>query len=183
MTNLKNYKRILAIDPSGSYHEGNGTTGWCLLNTENNEIIDHGNIDAENFKCMEAYWDEHIKLIYDLTDEDTIVIIEDYILYATKLDSQINSRMETPKLIGILQHYCWLEHKPYYMQLASEVKSRWTNEILIYKKIIYAKGNKHYTDPYFKRHINRHCIDAIRHAIHYNSFRNKKEGKANVRKR
>lgn len=182
---MTNYKYVLGLDPSGSFHEGNGTTGWCLFDATTNEIIDRGNLDAENYEEMEAYWDAHISLIRDKTilcDKNVIIVIEDYILYAAKLDSQINSRMETPKLIGILQHYCWLADIPYYMQLASEVKNRWTNEILLHKKIIYKNRAKFYIDAACTVLINRHCIDAIRHAVHYNTFRNKKEGNKNVRK-
>ena len=179
---LNLYKYILALDPSGSFHEGNGTTGWCLLDADTSTILDYGNIDAEHFKDMEAYWDEHLKLIFDMRTDDTIVVIEDYILYAEKMDSQINSRMETPKLIGIIQHYCWLNGIPYFMQLASEVKNRWNNEILEHKQIIYTRNNRRYVDANCKKPINRHCIDSIRHAIHYNTFRNKKDGKHNVRK-
>ena len=90
--------------------------------------------------------------------------------------------METPKLIGIIQHYCWLMKIPYYMQLASEVKNRWTNDILMHKGVIYTRNSRHYIDANCKQYINRHCIDAIRHAMHYDTFRNKKEGISNVRK-
>ena len=48
--------KILAIDPSGNFTEGKGTTGWSLLD-ENMKILACGQILANNYKCKEAYWD------------------------------------------------------------------------------------------------------------------------------
>ena len=33
--------------------------------------------------------------------------MEDYMLYPNKAKSQVNSRMETPKLIGVIQLNCY----------------------------------------------------------------------------
>ena len=61
--------------------------------------------------------------------------------------------METSKLIGILQLYAYTEKIPTCMQPASEVKTRWTNNILHYKKYIhiYKKG---YVIPNSKEKID-----------------------------
>lgn len=171
------YEFILAIDPSGSYTEGKGTTGWCVLNVSDNIISVSGNIDANKYSCAEAYWGQHLNLVGEFKKrykDRFIVVIEDYFLYANKAVEQINSRMETPKVIGVLQYYCWQHHIPYVMQSAAQVKSRWTDEILDYKGYIRKRGNKCYI-PGTKQAIDRHCKDAIRHAIHYATFKNKKE--------
>ena len=41
--------KILSIDPSGSYNYGQGTTGWCLINSENHELLKYGNIKAKDY--------------------------------------------------------------------------------------------------------------------------------------
>lgn len=171
------YKIILALDPSGSFYEGKGTTGWCVLDALRMKFITCGSIFAKHYVSAEEYWDEILKLIREVSDNypgQVIVVCEDYLLYATKLKDQINSRMETPKLIGVIQHYCYIKHIPYYMQTAAEVKKRWTDEILMFKKYIkpYRKGYRPttgITDTY-----TYHSLDAIRHAVHYATFKNKR---------
>ena len=129
---------------------------------------------------MEDYWHEHIRLIEkykELYGTKMIVVIEDYLLYANKAQEQTNSRMETPKLIGILQHFCWLCDLDYYMQTASEVKTRWTNDILAHSGYIVVKNRGHAMPNKPDVLINRHCLDSIRHAVHYKTFKNKEKRK------
>ena len=33
------YKYVLAFDPSGSFYEGKGTTGWCIMDTKTKEVL------------------------------------------------------------------------------------------------------------------------------------------------
>ena len=167
------YRYILALDPSGNFNEGKGTTGWCLFNAVNNTISKIGSISASDYKCMEAYWNQHLILIKDYIkkyNNELIIVFEDYILYESKMKSQIHSRMETPKIIGIMQWYCYTHNIPYAMQMASEVKNRWSDKILLHKKYIIEKGNKFYLPNNMP--LNKHNKDAVRHAIHYNVFRN-----------
>ena len=115
------YKYIIGIDPSGAYYEGKGTTGYCVYMAADKKFIDLGKIQASGHNCAEAYWHAHINFLNSTIfsargkrknkDKHTIVVIEDYFLYANKAESQINSRMETSKLIGVLQHWCWA-HNP-----------------------------------------------------------------------
>lgn len=172
-----NYKFILGLDPSGNFYEGKGTTGWCIFNTLDNRVIKAGSILAKEFMTQEDYWVAHMDLITDTNKKykkKLIIVMEDYMLYANKAKDQINSRMETPKLIGILQLHCYSNNIPYAMQTASEVKKRWTNIILHYKGYIkeYKRG---YVIPGTKEKIDRHCLDSIRHAVHYAIFKNKEE--------
>lgn len=172
---MKNYKLILALDPSGNFTEGKGTTGWNLYDAELNYVKVAGFISAEKYDTPEAYWDAHIDIINYAREiakiyyNSLIVVIEDYVLYSHKAECQINSKMETPKVIGIVQHTCWKHHIPYKMQLAAEVKSRWTNEILIHKGYMSKHGNRYIVNDTI---INKHVIDSIRHAVHYNTFKN-----------
>ena len=163
---------LLSLDPSGSFTEGKGTTGYCFYDAAEKKIILCDELTAYAYATKEEYWNAHILLIEQLSEQypEFTIVMEDYLLYANKAEEQINSRLETPKLIGILQHYCWLRRIPVHMQTASEVKSRWNNEILLHKGIIVAKG-KGFALPDTDQVISRHCIDAIRHATHHATFK------------
>ena len=167
------FDRILALDPSGSFYEGKGTTGWCLFDANLRTCLKTGSVFAKNYISMEAYWDAILQLIEQLIDNTTLLVCEDYLLYATKTTEQINSRMETPKLIGVIQHACWKAGVPYYMQTAGEVKNRWTNEILAHKGYIIRYGRGWRPAAGDCATYTHHSLDAIRHAVHYTTFRNK----------
>ena len=55
---------IVALDPSGNYSEGNGTTGVCELEGKLATVSD---IHAGAYECAEEYWKAHI---------DTIIFLE-----------------------------------------------------------------------------------------------------------
>jgi len=170
----KDYGIILSIDPSGAFHEGKGTTGWCLMDAEQDKVIKAGCLFARNYDKKEDYWEAHVQLFLRLIGDykrKVIVVIEDYILYASTAEAQINSRFETTKLIGILQYSLWRKKIPYIMQRAVDVKNRWTNEILMYKHYI-TKDRNHFKAANVG--INKHQLDAIRHAVHFNTFKNEK---------
>lgn len=169
-----NYDYILAIDPSGSFYEGKGTTGWCIFNAKDNVVSITGIIKASKFDAMASYWDAHINLINRFYEKykSMVVVIEDYILYADRASSQINSHMETSKLIGLLQHHCWSRNIPYHMQLAAEVKKRWADSILHHKQYIKQHGRVFCLPDKPNQRLYPHNKDAIRHAVHYATFRN-----------
>lgn len=171
------YKYILAVDPSGSYNEGKGTTGWCLLGAQTKNIIKFGSINAKDYPTQQHYWDAHLSLINELPEQcagSVKVVLEDYLLYANKAVQQTNSRMETSQLLGILKHHVQSKDLPCLIQTASEVKSRWADRILLHKGIIKQKGNI-YIHPITKEILNRHVRDAVRHAVHVAMFKNKGE--------
>ena len=176
------YRYILALDPSGSFNEGKGTTGWCIFDTETNTFITVGSIYAKHYSTMEQYWKSVLHLLdWAFEYKNTIVVCEDYLLYATKLQDQINSRMETPKLIGCIQLYCYEHQIKYHMQTASEVKKRWANNILLHKGYIKVNKPNHYVPTSGAlQQYSHHSLDAIRHAIHYATFKNKKRTKGKV---
>ncbi len=168
------FQYILAMDPSGNFMEGRGTTGWVLIDKDEN-ILDTGVIKAANFNRPEEYWNAHKNLIEYYNNKyeaSMIVVLEDYILYGNRSRSQTNSKMETCRLLGMLQWYCWKMRQPYALQRATEVKSRWADDILEYDGIIRKQGrfwvhtaSGIYLNPDHKR-------DAFRHAIHYANCRN-----------
>lgn len=175
---MTNYNSILALDPSGNFHEGKGTTGWCIFDCAAMRVVKWGYIEASKFKSMEAYWDAHIALITKYITKhqnkpgSAGIVIEDYLLYGTKAQDQVNSRMETPKVIGLMQYWCYKNKQEYHMQPASMVKTRWSNDILSHKDYI-RKVEKGFRIPGLPGILNRHCIDSIRHAVHYATFSNK----------
>ncbi len=171
---MKQYSNILAIDPSGNFEEGKGTTGLCLFGADENAILKLRDLSAVNFKIKEDYWSEHLRVI-ELAKRDfpnLIIVMEDFTLDPKRAMQQSHSKMETSKLIGIIQLHCSTHNIPYTMQRASEVKSRWANNILEYKGYI-VRGKSAYKLPKTNQIMSRHCRDAIRHAVHYNTFKNK----------
>jgi hypothetical protein len=173
---LTNFTHILALDPSGNFNEGKGTTGYCLFDCVKHEIIDVSYYSAKSFRSIESYWDGIISFVAKQKryyGNKFGIVIEDYLLYGSKVESQINSRLETPKFIGALQYYCYKHGIHYTLQPAGEVKSRWADSVLHHKKFIEKRGKLYYI-PKTSTTINEHCRDAIRHAVHYATFKNKK---------
>lgn len=175
---MKTFSHILAIDPSGNFEEGKGTTGMCLFDANKNKILALKNITASDFVSKEEYWQEHIntinRIIMNPKYKQTIIVIEDFMLDPKRALQQSHSRMETPKLIGIIQLHCSTHNIPYVMQRPTDVKTRWADYILEYKKYI-VKYRNTYVLPNTNKSISRHCKDAIRHAVHYNTFKNKEK--------
>lgn len=160
--------KILAIDPSGNFTEGKGTTGWSLLD-ENLKIITCGQKLAIEYTKKEEYWKDILALITELKPD--ILVVEDFLLYASKSNSQINSRFETPKLIGIIELYAYNRDIPIYLQRAVDVKNRWTDEILVNKNIISKVNNRYYASGVM---ISEHIRDSIRHGVHFIKYKLKK---------
>ena len=169
----KKYKYTLGIDPSGAFKEGQGTTGWCVLDNKTNQLLEVGTIAAKNYKTYHEYWEAHINLIKKLQKKynKLAVSIEDYILYKNHAMAQVNSQLETVQLLGIIKQFCWSYALDYYIRPAVAVKKRWSDEILIYKGIL-KLVNRHYVVPGTTQNICEHERDAIRHAVHFNTFEN-----------
>ena len=100
--------------------------------------------------------------------------MEDYLLYANKASEQINSRFETVQLIGVIRYYCMGAGISLHIQTASQVKTRWANEILEHKGVI-IKCGRTYRVVHTNQTLNKHEIDSIRHAMHFTTFYNKEK--------
>lgn len=170
---MNNSRYVLALDPSGAYKEGLGTTGWCLFDQQSNKIMKFGFIYAGNFECQFHYWDAHIKLIDSLAGYHPDVVIEDYLLYGDRADAQINSRLETPQLLGIIKYETWKRGLFIYIQTAMQVKTRWSDDILVHKGYIKQKGNKYFIGDTM---LSTHIKDSVRHALHYSTYNSKYKG-------
>lgn len=169
------YKYIIGIDPSGAYKEGMGTTGWCIWDTRYDKIIAIGSIHASEYNSPHQYWQAHIDMLRVLQEdfEDICVSIEDYVLYQTKATSQVNSTMETCQLLGIIKHWCYMNDMTYYIRTASQVKTRWSDSILLAKHYISQQGKHTYAACRPGKPLCDHERDAMRHAIHCAYFENK----------
>ena len=144
------YENILAIDPSGNFEEGKGTTGTCIFDCKGNKILTTKDISARDFNSKEAYWQAHIDYIQEILKEfpNTIVVIEDFTLDPRRAMQQSHSKMETPKLIGILQLHCQQHNTAYKMQRPVEVKNRWADHILEFKGYIEKRNRMYYLPSY-----------------------------------
>lgn len=177
---------MLGIDPSGSYKEGKGTTGWCLLDRDLNSIIKCGELRAESYSSQEAYWIAHLILIEQMfvkyREAGFVVSMEDYILYTNSIKSQINSAMETCQLIGAIKMACYVRSITLYMRTAVHVKRRWADSILVHNGYIY-KSQQHYYTACHSPVLSDHVRDSIRHAVHCAIFELKEEEHANDRRK
>lgn len=167
-----NLKVILAIDPSGSFKEGKGTTGFAIMKKDSKgriKILDHFIVQAAHYNRRSAYWEAVLYEIKCFMQKyrNGGLVIENFRLYATHAKAQVNHEMETCRLLGIIEMYC-IEHEvPYYFQMANQVKARWSDEVLVHKNILTKYKNAFYVDDYL---VNEHARDAIRHGVHYLTF-------------
>lgn len=166
------YKKILALDPSGNFVEGKGTTGYVILNHKY-RILDYGELKAS--ECDEAgqYWLQHKQLMDLWVKKGAGVVIEDYLLYAHKAEEQINSRFETSQLLGVLKQHAYESGCTLHFQKAQQVKRRWGDHILKYKGYIFQDGHKAFRFTHDGEFASRHVRDALRHALHFAHFKNK----------
>jgi len=163
---------IVALDPSGNFTEGNGTTGICELEGKESIVRD---IHAGHYKSAEAYWEAHIEYLDDFLaytqryQESMEVVMEGYRLYGHKSDTQVNSTLETPQLIGVIRYWCYVNNVPLKIQFAVEVKNRWSDSVLEKKGII-EKVNGRRKLISSGQWLNNHKTDALRHALHYQRY-------------
>ena len=159
---------IVALDPSGNFTEGNGTTGLCMLRDKMAHVND---IHAGNFGRAEQYWQAHVALLDSVKKEEPNmeVVMEGYRLYGHKSDTQVNSTLETPQLIGVIRYWCYVNNVPLKIQFAVEVKNRWSDSVLEKKGII-EKVNGRRKLISSGQWLNNHKTDALRHALHYQRY-------------
>ena len=165
-------KYVIGVDPSGNFHEGKGTTGFAVYDIYKDEICDVGYISAKYYKRQVEYWNavlhEIEKLMYKYNTK--IVSVEDYLLYGSKAKSQINSKLETPQLIGAVK--VMFQSCDLYFRSAYTARTRWTDKILIDKGYLqYSKSIGYYIIRDGKAiQVIEHSRDAVRHAIHCGKF-------------
>lgn len=172
---MKKYRVVLALDPSGNFAEGKGTTGMCIIDNNTNKIM-CTQLTAKDYDDWFKYYQAHIIMIQGAIKkygfDNVVLVLEDYLLYADKAQSQTNSRFETPKLIGVIEYMCHEFGVPVVRQAAAQVKTRWANHVLEHEGIIQKASRGYKVNG---KAVSRHQLDAVRHAVHYNTFKNSKE--------
>lgn len=159
---------IVAIDPSGNHDsekEGMGTTGIAIY--EDGTLSLH-EVKASDYPSTMEYWEAVLEKVFEkpaLTDH---IVIEGYKLYnheGMNAQTQSNSTLMTSQLIGVFRVFAYAEEIPLHIQYASDVKQRWSDEVLQAKGILEA-GNK------FKgQQTNTHKRDALRHLCHFKKYK------------
>lgn len=132
-------ERLLAIDPGK-------TTGWALF--VNGELCDCGEIRNSSVKELEVLFNKV---------KPTVVVCEDYKVYAWKAAAHTWSDLPVSKLIGTIETLCYLRNAQFTTQMAITGKMFCTNKRLE-EWNIHVKGG--------------HAEDAIRHGCYYLLFSN-----------
>lgn len=178
------YNMILAIDPSGNFEEGKGTTGYIVLDPSKG-IREQGTLRAKDYDTNIEYWAAHSTLIYEvlMSYKNCVVVIEDFILYPHKAKAQSYSKLETCRLLGAIQVFCFSKGIPLEFQRAVDVKTKWSDEKLIKKKLLRNKNKRNYIKCCGAwTSVPVHVRDAYRHALHYNTFKSKDKSKPVIKK-
>jgi hypothetical protein len=159
--------KILALDPSGNFHEGKGITGWALFN--DGQLEDFGDIRSESCATQMIYWNQIINKIRSVyqKDMDMQLVCESYKLQASKAMAQSWSTLETPQLIGVIRYYCGDFGIPIHFQDPS-CKIRFSDEILVKQGILEKRNKLYYCQD---KKTNDHMRDAIRHGLYYTKYK------------
>ena len=164
--------KLISLDPSGNWgKEGMGTTGICVM--EDGVPKELTRISAKDFSSEVEYWAAHQDYIRKEWPDH--ICFEGYKLYnhrGMSAKTQANSELQTSQLIGILKLTCHRMEIPYTVAFASDVKTRWSEDVLVRLGILEQKGNKYYFNG--KSTVTHHR-DALKHALHY--WRYKHESK------
>lgn len=134
-------KRLLCLDPGH-------TTGWAVFEDGKLTACGQALTEKEGWGCIS-------QLFRDI--QPTMVIYENYRVYAHKLERHSNSEVYTLRLVGVIEFLADDVYKiPYYNQMAHQAKGFMTDEKL---KIwnLYQIGKKH-------------ARDAIRHGAYFLLF-------------
>jgi hypothetical protein len=133
-------KRLLCLDPGE-------TTGWA--------VFEEGKLTAAGQARTIESWDVINDLFNDVNP--TMVLYENYRVYAHKLERHSNSEVYTLRLVGVIEFICEVILKvPQYNQMAQQAKG-FTNDDKLKAWGFYKKGQ-------------RHSRDAIRHGCYFLLF-------------
>lgn len=159
---------ILAIDVSGNWHEGKGTSGVCDMN-DNVTILSE--IKAAEYDSPELHWNAHTGLIdtrYSIFGDELQIVIEGFRLYESKAKNQIQSQFETPQLIGVIRHHCFVKGIPLKIQYAVEVKQRWDETVMLNLGILTFESGRYLFNG---EATSTHKRDALKHALHFKRYK------------
>jgi hypothetical protein len=141
-----------------------GTTGACIM--EDGVITKLTEVQARAYNSEVVYWAKHRNMIeYYYPD---YVVVEGFKLYGHKALDQTNSELPTSQLIGIIKMVCYDLKIPLTIQFASEVKTRWSEDVLVAKGILELKNGLYLWNG---QRTNAHKRDALRHALHFSRYK------------
>lgn len=121
--------RLLAIDPGE-------TIGWSVF--ENGELTKEGQIRSKDSPAEEV-----LKLFR--TTQPTQVVCEDYKIYAEKANVHIGKTLFTPRMIGMIELYCYMNGIPIDYQMAHQAKC-WVTDDKLKSWGFYIAAHKHSRD-------------------------------------
>lgn len=173
---------ILAVDPSGSYKYGSGTTGWCAV-TSSGMILLTGNIKAKDYKTKAEYIKAHDELFNEINPD--ILVIENFILYQGTASTLYNQELETSELIGYMCGKAEDRKIKVVRQNAQLIKTAlYKPNILLnvvnqnFNQLVLKKTKIDRQQWIFEnKRISNHMVDSIRHAFYYITRENQKENK------
>lgn len=158
---------IIAIDPSGNFDEGKGTTGLAVLWFEDGKLrVKLDEVKASKFHCKEEYWDMVISDIrlYKKTTRASTLVVENYRLQMNKAMQQSWSELETPQLIGVIRYMNHMYLGMHWEEQSPSIKSRFADDVLVNMGILKKRGNRYYFQG---GTTNDHMRDALRHGLYY----------------
>lgn len=160
--------RLLAIDPSGEWDlNSQGVTGLCFYETP--ESFSTGRVYADNAQSKMEYWEHVLRQIPKMHPD--AVICEDFILYNSKQSALGWDSLNTARLVGCIEHTCYVQNIPLILQRAVDVKERWVNTILEHKNLIMPyKNTKSWQLCSTNQVLTDHELDALRHLMHALTF-------------
>jgi hypothetical protein len=143
---------------------------------EDGEVKELTDIKASDYRSETMYWLAHEMLIEK--EKPDHVCFEGYKLYHHKgmaAKTQANSELQTPQLIGVLKMYCYRNNIPYTVAFAADVKTRWSEDVLVRLGILEheVKGGKNYYYFNGKLAISHHR-DSLKHALHWDRYKKEK---------
>lgn len=144
-TNGKRPGKILCIDPGG-------TTGIAFF--ENNKLDSVAQIPGYIHGTTTIDWESIEQLLESY--QPNVIVCEEYLVYAHKLEEHTFSKIPTLRIIGFIQYWAWKHNVPLYFQTAQMAKGFCTDAKLK-QWGFWQKGM-------------RHSRDAIRHGCYFLCF-------------
>ena len=171
MVKLSKKQVVVAVDPSGNFEEGKGTTGIALF--VDGDLKETSIIEASKYECAEEYWQAHIHKIDSMIarniamlqvfGSDLYMVCESYKLQRNKAIQQSGSWLETPQLIGYLRVRYHNRGTPLTFQDPT-IKTRFNDSVLENMEVIEKKSRSYFRNG---EPITMHERDAIRHGMYF----------------
>lgn len=152
--------KVMSIDPSGNFTEGQGKTG--IVKYETGKPLEFLTISAKDHKHRVDYWTAvATEMLHYAPD---MVVLEDYRLYNTPNSpaaAQSFSQLETARLVGILEYVAVQNKITVTFQMANQTRP-FSDEIMLKLEQYTKKGNRYVFEG---QEVNDHERSALRHLL------------------